>query len=63
MKGKYITTKILLACIAKPQYREKDIHTQLEETIAEHKRIMQQWKKILSPERDNCFVMPDKKAA
>jgi len=63
MKGKYITTRILLACLSKPAVIEKDIHTQLAETIAEHKRIMQQLKKLLSPEQDNCFVMLDKKAA
>ena len=40
MKGKYITTRILLACLSKPAVIEKDIHTQLAETIAEHKRIM-----------------------
>ena len=62
MKGKYITTRILLACLSKPAVIEKDIHTQLAETIAEHKRIMQQWKKLLSLEQDD-FVMPGKKAA
>lgn len=39
MKGKYITTQILLACLSKPAAR-KNIHAQLEETINERKRIM-----------------------
>lgn len=41
MKGKYITLQIRLACLSKP-VQAKDIHSQLEETIAERKRIMQQ---------------------
>ena len=45
MKGKYITTQILLACLSKPPGMKKDIHAQLEETIAERKRIIQQWEK------------------
>jgi hypothetical protein len=40
MKGKYITTDILMACLSKPAHKKKDIHAQLEETIAERKRIM-----------------------
>ena len=42
MKGKYITLQIRLACLSKPAHAKKDIHAQLEETIAERKRIMQQ---------------------
>ena len=41
MKGKYITLQILLACLSKP-VAKKDIYAELEETIAERKRIMQQ---------------------
>ena len=41
--GKYITTDILLACLSTPPGMKKDIHTQLKETIAERKRIIQQW--------------------
>jgi hypothetical protein len=40
MKGKYITTQILLACLSKPAGNRKNIHTLLEETIAERKGIM-----------------------
>lgn len=45
MKGKYITTQILLACLSKPRTAPKDIHTRLRETIAEHKRMVEQWEK------------------
>jgi hypothetical protein len=46
MKGKYITTQILLACLSKPANIKKDIHLQLEETIAERKRIIKQLEDI-----------------
>lgn len=39
MKGKYITTQIRIACLSKPAAK-KNIYAQLEETIAERKRIM-----------------------
>jgi len=42
MKGRYISIKIRLACLSTKQHIKKDIHTQLQETIIEHKRIMQQ---------------------
>ena len=42
MKGKYITKQILMACLSKPRIIKRDIHLQLEETMAERKRIMQQ---------------------
>jgi hypothetical protein len=42
MKGKYITLQIRMACLSKPVQAKKDIHTRLEETIAERKKIMQQ---------------------
>jgi len=42
MKGKYITIKILLACLSKKPAIKKDIHEQLKETIAEHRKIMRQ---------------------
>jgi hypothetical protein len=42
MKGKYVTLQVLLASLPKPAGNKKDIHAQLEETIAERKRIMQQ---------------------
>jgi len=45
MRGKYITNQVLLACLSKPQGVKKDIHTLLGETIAERKRILEQWEK------------------
>ena len=42
MKGRYINIKIRLACLSTKQHVKKDIHVQLQETINEHKRIMQQ---------------------
>lgn len=46
MKGKYITKQILLACGSKRRFVKKDIHAQLEETIAERKKILQQWEEV-----------------
>lgn len=43
MKGKYITTQILMACYSKRPAKEPNIHEQLEETIAERKKIIQQY--------------------
>lgn len=63
MKGKYITTQILLACLSKPQAVEKDIHTQLKETIAEHRKIVQESERLFSSDNDQDFVIPQKKAA
>ena len=62
MKGKYITTKVVLACLSKPNDRKKDIHTQLKETIAEHRKIMRELEK-LSQEQDDFFAMIGKEAA
>lgn len=42
MKGKFITTQIRIACLSKPAAKKKNIYAQLEETIAERKRIMLQ---------------------
>jgi hypothetical protein len=46
MKGNYLTTNVLLACVSKTTNRKKDIHTQLKETIAEHRKIMREFEKI-----------------
>ena len=35
MKGRYINTQVILACLSKKHNTSKDIHSQLEETIAE----------------------------
>jgi hypothetical protein len=46
MRGKYITTQIWIACLSKPAVERKDIYAQLEETIAERKRIMGQMENV-----------------
>ena len=48
MKRRYVTTTILMASKTK---RRKNIHEQLEETLAERRRIMREWETIkLAPE-------------
>ncbi len=42
MKGKYITTDILMACLSHRK-AQTTIHQQLEVTIAEHRKIKQQF--------------------
>ena len=42
-----MTTNILLACFEKSPVIKKDIHTQLEETIAERKKLVEQWEILL----------------
>jgi hypothetical protein len=51
MKGKYVTTQVLLACLSqsanqanKPARRREDIHVMLAMTIAERMRIMRKFK-------------------
>lgn len=47
MKGKYVTTQVLRACLSKPAKQSKvreDIHVLLAMTIAERKRIMRGFK-------------------
>jgi len=62
MRGKYITTHVLLACLSKPKDRKKDIHTQVKETIAEHRKLMRELEK-LSLEQEDLFTKFGKKAA
>jgi len=62
MKGKYITSNVLLACLSKPKHREKDIHTQLKETIAKHRKIIGELEK-LSQEEDDLLTEIGKEAA
>jgi len=62
MRGKYITTNVLLACLSKPKDRKKDIHTQVKETIAEHRKLMRELEK-LSLEQEDLFTKFGKKAA
>ena len=42
MKGKYVTNQILMACLSKPPGATNEIYEQLEETITERKKIIQQ---------------------
>jgi hypothetical protein len=62
MRGKYITTNVLLACLAKPKDRKKDIHIQVRETIAERKEIIQELEK-LSQKQDDFLTKIGKEAA
>ena len=62
MRGKYITTTIMLACLSKPKDRKKDIHIQLKETIAEHTKKRLEFEK-LSKEQGDLFRTIDKEAA
>ena len=62
MRGKYITTKVVLTCLSTPNERKKDIHIELKETIAEHRKIMRELEK-LSQEQDDFFTMIGKEAA
>lgn len=52
MKGKYITTKILLACMSKPAGIKKDIRTQLAETIAQRRKLIEQWELLIAKPYD-----------
>ena len=55
MKGKYITLQIRMACLTKPRLN-KNIHEQLEETIAERKQVMKQMEKVVDGKIDgNLF--------
>ena len=62
MKGKYITSNVLLACLSKPKDRKKDIHIQLKETIAERKELIRELEK-LSQEEDDLLTEIGKEAA
>jgi hypothetical protein len=44
MKGKYITLQIRLACAKKPE-TGTDFFKEIEKTILEHRKIMQEFKK------------------
>lgn len=63
MKRKYMTRQVLLACLSTSRAVQKDIYTQLEETIAERRRLLQEWEKLFATEPDNCFDIQDKQAA
>ena len=49
MKRKFITTQILMTFREKAPQVKKDIYTQLEETIAERKKLLQKWERMFMP--------------
>ena len=63
MKGKFITTQILLACLSRPAVKKKNIHSELEETIAERKKIMEQLQRLYAQRKSPVFIWTDQKAA
>ena len=48
MRNKYITTQTLLAARTRPKRIKMDIYAELEKTIAERKKLVEQWEKIFS---------------
>lgn len=63
MKGKFITTQIMLACLSAPVARRKDIHSALQETIAERKKILGQLQRLYEQRKSRVFLGTDHKAA
>jgi hypothetical protein len=62
MTKNYLATSVLMACLSKSKNQKKDIHTQLKETIAEHKIIMRAFEK-LPKEQNGLLITIGKKAA
>jgi hypothetical protein len=62
MKGKYITLSILLACLSKPGAK-KDIHAELQETIAERKSILERLENFTRMARKIDIYLGQDKAA
>ena len=63
MKGKFITTQILITCLSVPVAKKKDIHSELEETIAERNKIMEQLQRLYAQRKSPVIIWTDKKAA
>lgn len=63
MKGKYITTQIWLTCLSQPIKKKKDIHAELQETIAERKKIMEQLRRLYEQRKSHVFIWFGNKAA
>jgi len=57
MKKKFINGRVLLAWLFKSSEIKKDIYSQIEETIAERKRILPKWEKLFLEE--NLVVKKD----
>lgn len=49
MKQKYVTTQLLKASLQNPRKEQKDIYSQLAETIAERKKVIAKWEATLQP--------------
>lgn len=62
MRGKYITTNVLLACLSKPKSSKKDIHMQLRETIAKRAEIVREFEKSKKKQGD-LYTITGKEAA
>lgn len=63
MKGKYITKQMMLLPRNRKKTESKDIHAQLEETIAERRRIMQQLERFYQSGRIVEMILGTPKAA
>ena len=63
MKGKYVTLNIMMACTKKRIHVKKSIHDQLEETIAERRKIMHQLERYTHTARMVEMFLTDMKAA
>ena len=48
MKNKYITTQTLMAARSRRKRIKTDIYAELEKTIAEREKLIEQWEKIFS---------------
>lgn len=56
MKGKYITTHVRMAYLSVPVGSKRNIHEQLEETIAERKKIMQRLENAILSFETNAIL-------
>ena len=48
MKNKYITTQVLLAARSKRKRIKTDIYAELERTISERQKLIEQWEKVFA---------------
>ena len=63
MKGKYITLNIMMAVKRNSRVVKQNIHEQLEETIAERKRILQDLEKYTQTARTVEMILASRNAA
>jgi len=57
MRQKYHSTQIQLACQSHSQAIVKDIHCQLQQTIAERKNILADWEKLFLDDNTNAATI------